>query len=293
MSPDGKLLAAPEGGLDDHGRPCRVMVWDARTGQEVFALKGHDGGVLTAVFSPDGGRLATAGNDGTLRVWDMATGVELCDMRHRQGRNKSGPTGYQLLYACFSPDGTHLASAGWDGRVNVWDIDARKEVLSFPANDSDRRYVYSVAYSPDGKALLSSGDDGNIVLWDAGTGAKVLVLQKGGTISYHAIFSRDGRRIATAHKDGTARVWDSRDGTKVAATSGHGTVTMYDAGSVEKSKSWTANVPGANRIDFSADDSRLALANSDGRTIIVVIVYRLHAQIKPGPVVVRILMTGS
>jgi WD40 repeat protein len=67
FSPDGLLLAS--GGMDE-----TVKVWDARTGAELFCLRGHAGAVSGVVFSPDGSRLASAGSNKTLMVWDAYAG---------------------------------------------------------------------------------------------------------------------------------------------------------------------------------------------------------------------------
>src|SRR5206468_5106818 len=61
--------------------------------------------------SPDGGRLASAGGDGALRVWDVGSGAELFSRKAHDGG---------ALTVAFSPDGRQLASAGADGALSVW-----------------------------------------------------------------------------------------------------------------------------------------------------------------------------
>ncbi len=78
-----------------------ARLWDAATGKELAVLRGHEDGVRSAQFSPDGERVVTASADGTARVWDAATGEELAVLRGHEDAVNS---------AQFSPDG----SAGGD-----------------------------------------------------------------------------------------------------------------------------------------------------------------------------------
>jgi WD40 repeat protein len=70
FSPDGRRLASAS-------EDKTVRVWDAATGQQVLALRGHTGAVSCVAFSPDGRRLASASEDKTVRVWDAASGQEV------------------------------------------------------------------------------------------------------------------------------------------------------------------------------------------------------------------------
>ena len=72
-------------------------------------------------FSPDGTRLASAGDDGTVRVWDAATGQEALTLKGHTAEVSS---------VAFSPDGTRLASAGDDSTVKVWDAATGQEALT-------------------------------------------------------------------------------------------------------------------------------------------------------------------
>jgi WD40 repeat protein len=105
-------------------------------------------------FSPDGRRLAGAGNEGKVRIWDLESGKELRAFQTDQGED---------IALTFSPDGERLVTGG-RGEIKVWDAGTGEEVLRLRAH-TDR--VTSLAFSPDARRLLSSGSDRTVRIWEA------------------------------------------------------------------------------------------------------------------------------
>jgi WD40 repeat protein len=153
FSPDGRLLAGGERGT--------VQVADVVTGQSILALTKRNrivdfrtawrGGV---VFSADSRLLAAPAPDGSVRVYQAATGRE---WRVLTGHVES------VLALAFSPDGKRLVSGGMDRHVKVWDLSTGQELLSL------RDYtepVTSLKFSPDGSLLAAGYSDGDVQVWD-------------------------------------------------------------------------------------------------------------------------------
>ena len=107
--------------------------------------------VLDIAFAPDGGAIATAGDDGTGRVWDVRTGDELLKVTHAN----------HVYGVAFSPDGRLLATASGDGTGRVWDAGTGDELLKVTHADT----VRSVEFSPDGRLLATAGWDRTVQLW--------------------------------------------------------------------------------------------------------------------------------
>jgi WD40 repeat protein len=246
-------------------------------------LTGHNDDAVAVAFSPDGAQLASASAEGSVRLWDTATGDPV-------GEPLTFHDGFVVGLA-FSPGGTQLASASVDGTVRLWDT-ATGDPVGEPLTFHDGE-VPEALLSPDGNRLVFADDDGTLRFWDPTTGDSVgepLTIHNDDV--EHAAFSPDGTRLAIADVDGTVRLWDTTtgepvgeplmfaddevmewvgftsDGTRLAFATGEGTVQLWDPD--------TGNPVGellAGHNDdvlwvvFSPDGKQLASITGNGETV--------------------------
>ena len=164
----------------------------------IRTLEGHTSSVNSGVYSSDGCYILSASNDGTLKVWDAASGALCFTLDGHTQIVNSG---------VYSPDGRHILSASDDGTLKVWD--AASGALCFTL-DGHTQTVNSGVYSPDGRHILSASNDGTLKVWDATSGALCFTLDAYRALVRSGIYSPDRRHILSASDDAyTLRVWDS------------------------------------------------------------------------------------
>lgn len=223
-------------------------------------LEGHQGGLREIAFSPDDRHLATSSYDGTVRLWDVATGRERAVLRDH---------GSTVISLSFSADSQVLLTAGEDGTARLWSADGT--LLRTLSGHEGK--VIAAGFATDGRTIITNGADNTVRLWDLDTNAPIRevkldadvtvpvgridgrlvlfaprgsqveivdlqapmqkdadgqaqvpllgVLEGHGEDVLSARLSPDGRLLATASKDRTARLWDVASRQMTRELAGH------------------------------------------------------------------------
>lgn len=147
-----------------------MMLWDVSVTPPVILqrFEDHEGAVNAAAFLPDGKRGLSAGDDGAVWLWDLATGKLL----HRFNGHTA-----KILALVVSPDGRMAASASWDRTVRLWDLEGRK---AGPVLKGHRGPVNAVTFSQDNTRIFTAGYDGTVRSWSRKTGEFQRLLYKHG-----------------------------------------------------------------------------------------------------------------
>jgi WD40 repeat protein len=229
VSPDRRVVAVA-------GSAGEIRIVEAETGELINTWQAHDGAIHAVSFAPvtepppadaDNGtedqpspavsprRLATAGADGTVRLWNHDTAEPLLVLRGGLS---------EITALAFRPDGKHIVAGAADGSVSVWNLEVSPTAPLAPAGDAVPTVVVT---SRDGKLLAASGVIGGrpaIVVRElpAGTVVHTLLGHEAGVTAL--AFSNDGKQLVSGSADKTARVWDLTDAKfpELTRFAGHG-----------------------------------------------------------------------
>lgn len=260
-----------------------IRLWqrESGTGPRVLSQAGgidEAGGADPAVtaVAAHGGRLATAGADGGIRIWDTRTGLA--------GAPLTGHRGIVNAIA-FEPGGRYLASAGADGTVRLWDVTGGEPPRIFAGERSTGTAVAfrTVAFTPDGQFVASGGSNGTIRIWHLPS--REWQNMAGHTSTVRAItFSPDGRQMASADEDGVIRLRStigdppqvlaghagavtaigySPSGAHLASGGTDGTVRIWDTTTGRPTHTLTGQSGWIRTLSYTPDGRYLAAAGGD------------------------------
>jgi WD40 repeat protein len=173
----------------------------------------HAGWIDDLAFSTDGSRLVTSSRDGSVKVWDVATGTEMRSYHASPEqvaaitqKDDSATVG-KVAPVALSSDGKTVALAFGNAAV-FWDADTGREIRTQTLHGEP---ITSLAFSPDGKQLVSCGLDKNVRLWEVESGKQLQDLGNNSKVRSVA-FSPDGQQIAAIGDDGIGRIWNATNG---------------------------------------------------------------------------------
>ncbi len=248
---------------------------------------GHLGSVLAISFDQAGDRLASAGDDGTVRLWNLnepATPAQVLEAKHRSGAN----------VVAFQPSGPLIASGGDDRQVLLQDSGSEHPLMVL----NHEKAVRAIAFAPDLNLLATAGREGCLQLWtldrpdppppciptpDTPLPIRALALRPGRPQLFSAdtagnIYSWDLRGLDTAVGPPVA-VFFARDGIdasileltfspqgdSLAAVGSDGTIRLWNPDDSQRVPRVLGAVLGALKsVAFSPDGSRLASGGDDG-----------------------------
>lgn len=240
IDPEGRVIVTAHLNGD-------LIVWDGLTRERKAWLEGHDRAIKFLAFDRTGGRLLSAGLDGTAQVWDVTRRVRLRVLDH----------GSPIFVAGLSANADYLATGAKDGSVALWRVADGVEVARMNHTD----VVRAVTFTPDGSGLVTVSADKTARVWDVPTGrprGEPVILESAGhgvavsgdvalafttdrsCRAWHlptglplalrprhtgqvlsAAFSRDGRLLLTGSSDQTARLWCVATGRPVGPPLAH------------------------------------------------------------------------
>ncbi|MCM3923209.1 hypothetical protein ND748_16265 [Frankia sp. AiPs1] len=193
-------------------------------------VTGHSYAVHAVAVAPAGTWIVSAGRDGSVRIWEVATG--------RERARLTGSTGWVRALA-VAPDGTWIVSAGGDGSVRIWEVATGRERARLTGH---ARWVNAVAVAPDGTWIASAGDrESSVRIWDVATGQeRARGPDHAGAVSAVAV-APDGSWVASAGDfDGSVRIWEVATGRQRARLTGH--TSWVNAVAVAPNGTWIAGV---------------------------------------------------
>ncbi|MCC3573341.1 MAG: PD40 domain-containing protein [Microcoleus sp. PH2017_40_RAT_O_B] len=274
---DKGFITAGEG---KENKEDTLQMWNL-AGKKEVSLKGHEGGFESGVNTVSvGGNaqnpvIASAGEDGTVRLWDKS-GKQIKQLLANGKQNNES-----FSAIAVSPDGQKIIAGKGNGTVYLWDKSG-KQLKTWAAHGNK---VTAISFSKNGQTLATAGNDGLARIWTI-TGNKLGELKHPQIKKMLGVsLSPDGQFVATASDDNRARIWTvngqevrrleghqgwvmvvnfSPDGKSVATGSDDGSVKLWNSKTGQQIQDFRGHRGVVLTASFSPDGKRLVSAGRDG-----------------------------
>lgn len=259
-SPDGRYIAT----AGDNSTSA-IRLWSAATGEPVAVTFGdqaasdafaarHTDAVVSLQFSHDGNRLLSGSLDSTARVWDVASGAQLCRL---YGHN------WWVWAASFAPErdaegklipATRIVTASQDGTAIVWTDETGRwnnptDIVQGVPFRGHEGPVYAAVFTPDAHSVVTAGYDHRLIVWNPDEVQDVdyrklaenkaalppgFRMLQGHTDAVRSLsFSDNGKLLVSAGHDNTVRVWNIETGRAIRTFRGHGSWVRASAAAAD------------------------------------------------------------
>jgi WD40 repeat protein/serine/threonine protein kinase len=219
-----------------------VQLWDLNNSDSPFSShQEHNDFVQHLPLNADRSQLASVANDGSAKIWDVASGDPLLTLA-------GSAASFRRAY--FNRDGTHLMTFG-DGVA--WDWDVRLHALGEMGSFTTAPLTLDLKLSPSGEQMAAGSEIISPSLWEPVTGKSLQMLTGSEEGVFRVAYSPDGSRLAGVGRDNQVRIWDLSSGEVVLTMAGHGPGEVAEG-----------LFSGIMDVAFSPDGARLATAGADG-----------------------------
>jgi hypothetical protein len=233
-----------------------IIVWDFFNEGAMFSLQGHKGMVSSLSFGPEG-QLASGGEDGTIRIWNLKERREMMVLKRAGLARRMFKKGEdEVGHVLWSPNGSQIVSTSREHAIWLWDAITGEPQLSIAIETDITGYLFPVkaAFSPGGNELLTTGFCDCLAVFNPMNGSclnKFPIARKIHDISY----SPDGLQLAAGADRGSVFIYNAKKGTIVTELSGHDPTGSL----METLVTWVSFSPNSRWLASIANDRRLII----------------------------------